>query len=209
MATFCAFRAATVALVRPARSPSYPYCSEISTFAISHVRYKHRLARLPRNDEINFRVVQIVDPETERLKEPTELKYILASIDLKTHFVELVSEKPNPVVKIKNKKEVYNRQKERRIMMKEIPTMQQKEVQMTWGVGSGDLAHKLNKVRQELEKGNKVDLVFAPKKNQALPSPLEIEERLRETVSLLADVGKEWRPRNIKRNVAILSFQRH
>jgi translation initiation factor IF-3 len=209
MATFCAFRTAAAGLVRPARSPSSSRIYEISTFIIPHVRYKTNLARHPRNDEIDYRVVQMVDPDTGRLKEPTELRDILASINRKTHFVELVSEEPNPIVKIKDKKEEYSWMKEKRARLKLANSIQQKEVQMTWGVASGDLAHKLKKVRRELEKGNRVDLVYAPKKDQALPSPLKIEERLRETVDLLADVGKEWRPRNIQRNIAILSFQGH
>jgi translation initiation factor IF-3 len=206
MATFCAFRTAAAALVRPASSSRL---CEISALAIHHVRYKHQQTRRPRNDEIDFRVVQMVDSETGRLKEATELRDILASIDRKTHFVELVSEEPSPIVKIKNKQEVYSKLKEKRMKSREAHTVQQKEVQMTWGVASGDLAHKLNKVRRELEKGNRVDLVYAPKKDQTLPSQLQMEERLRETVGLLADVGKEWRPRNIQRNVAILSFQGH
>jgi len=209
MATLCAFRTATAGLVRPVRSPSSSRIFEISATVIPHVRYKTDQARRPRNDNIDYRVVQIVDPETGRLNEPAELRDILASINRKTHFVELVNEEPNPIVKIKNKLEEYAWTRQRRAKIKAANAIQQKEVQMTWGVASGDLAHKLKKVRRELEKGNRVDLVYAPKKDQALPSPQQIEERLRETVDLLADVGKEWRPRKIQRNIAIMSFQAH
>jgi translation initiation factor IF-3 len=172
----------------------------------SHVRYMSMPRKRPQNDRIEHRIVQLVDPETERLRDPVPLKDILASIDLKTHVVELVSELEGPVVKIFEKKELFRRAKENRARRK-ANRMEQKEVQMTWGVAPGDLIHKLMKVRRELEKGNRVELVYAPKKDQTLPTRREMEDKVQETVDLLADAGQEWRPRKIEKNIAIMSFQ--
>ena len=168
-----------------------------------------RIRRHPRNDEIKHPVVQLVDAETERLHPPVSLREILASLDLKTHFVELVSVNPSPVVKIISKKDAFDRQKERKAKMRAATKneIEQKEIQLTWGVASGDLAHKLKKVRQELEKGNRVDLVYAPKKGQRLPTPDEMEARVQETLGLLQDVGKEWKEREVRRGVAAIHLQ--
>lgn len=160
------------------------------------------------DEDIPHRVVQLVDAETGRLNPPSALRDLLSSIDRKTHHIELVREEPNPIVKIINKKEAFNKRKEQKARMKEVARKcTQKEIQMTWGVASGDLAHKLNKVREELMKGNRVDLVYAPKKGQPLPSPIEMELRAQETVDFLADVGKEWKSREVQRTVTALYLQ--
>jgi len=90
----------------------------------------------------------MVDPETGRLNPPTALGDILSTINPKTHFVELVSEDPGPIVKVVNKKEAFDRYKEHKAKLKAVAKQQldQKEIQLTWGVAQGDLAHKLKKV---------------------------------------------------------------
>lgn len=75
---------------------------------------------------------------------------------------------------------------------------------MTWGVAPGDLAHKLKKARQELEKGNKVDIVFAPKKGQTVPGPAEMQARMSAAAEQLQDVSKERQARTAEKNMAIL-----
>jgi translation initiation factor IF-3 len=157
-----------------------------------------------RDRNIPYHIVQLVN-EDGRLEPPTPLSHIIASIDSKTHFVELVNEDPQPLVKIKNKTQEYIKMKEWKKRQKEVAASNiQKEIQMTWGVESGDLAHKLKKVRKELEKGNRVDLVYAPKANQVMPSPVAMENRIKETVEILSDIAKEWAPRRFEKGVAVL-----
>lgn len=166
--------------------------------------------RRPQNKEIQHRVVQLVDPETGRLHPPTLLSAILASVNPKTHFVELATEDPNPLVKIVSKEDLKAKIKEQRLKKKLAgKSMEQKEIQLTWGVAAGDLEHKLSKVRRELEKGNRVDLVYAPKKGQPLPNPAEMELRMQETVEKLADVGKEWKPKQVQKHMSVIYFQGH
>lgn len=154
-------------------------------------------------------VVQLVDPATKRLQPPTSVREIMSSINLNTHFVELVAEYPNPIVKVSSKKDAFDKlkaSKERR-KLQARQSIEEKEIQMTWGVARGDLAHKLNKVIEELRKGNRVELVFAPKKGQVVPTPRNMDIRVQEILDLTKDVGKEWKPREVRNVVTILHLQ--
>jgi translation initiation factor IF-3 len=150
--------------------------------------------------------VRLVDSETGALQPPQSLKSIIASIeDPRAFHVELVTDNPSPIVKIIDTKAALLKFKEQKKHDREVARAQaHKEVQLTWGVASGDLAHKLNKVRQELVKGRRVDLIFAPKKGQILPTKQGIEVRLKETMDSLADVGKEYLPREERKNIVAL-----
>lgn len=155
--------------------------------------------------DIGYPVVQLVDPQTDRLRSPAPLADIVSSIDLKTHFVELVSESPNPIVKIISKQAQFGERKAAKTKKKN--QLELKEVQMTWGVASGDLAHKLRKVKQELEKGNRVDLVYAPKNGQVIPTAKEMEVRVQETLDYTRDVGKEWKPMEVQGAMTVIHLQ--
>ena len=79
---------------------------------------------------------------------------------------------------------------------------------MTWGVANADLEHKLEKVREELTKGHRVNLVIAPKSQQPSLSRLEMEERVQYIVEKLKSVGKEWQERTFERRTAIIRLQK-
>jgi len=125
----------------------------------------------------------------------------------KKYFVELVSENPAPIVKVVDSREVYHKSKEREARVKAGRQPEKKEIQLTWGVASEDLAHKLKKVRAELERGIRVDLIYAPKKGQPFPTQEEIHLRVQETVNMMADIGKEWKPREIKKSAVAIYLQ--
>jgi translation initiation factor IF-3 len=148
--------------------------------------------------------VQLVDQETGALKPPAALSDILASVDRKTHFLELVQETPNPIVKIIDKKAIYETKKlQQRFKKSPIST---KEIQLTWCMGAADRVHKLRKVREELEKGNRVELVFTSKKKKRV-SPHEMETLVQEVLAQMQDVMKEWQPREVKGTLVILHLQ--
>ncbi|EPQ59677.1 hypothetical protein GLOTRDRAFT_34401 [Gloeophyllum trabeum ATCC 11539] len=161
----------------------------------------------PKNENIPHRTVRLVDPETSKLRPPAPLEEILASFSRKTHFLQLVSERPEPIVKLINKEEARRKRVQQRKAQLQNK-MEEKEIQMTWGIASADLEHKLRKVRQELEKGNRVDLVYAPKKGQPLPSPAAREQRVKETLDLLADIGKEWKPREQTARMIVIYLEK-
>ncbi|KAF8883429.1 hypothetical protein BD779DRAFT_1663157 [Infundibulicybe gibba] len=161
-----------------------------------------------RDGQIPHRTVQLVDQTSGRLTPPTTMAEVLASINRKTHFVELVSTEPTPIVKIIDKKEAFEKRKQQKAKAKEVSKKNtQKEVQLTWGAAAGDLSHKIKRVRQELEKGSKVDLVFAPKKGQPLPTPPEMRQRVDEVVEMLSDVAKEWKEKEFQKTAAAIFLQ--
>ncbi|KAF9782333.1 hypothetical protein BJ322DRAFT_983883, partial [Thelephora terrestris] len=163
-------------------------------------------SKRPTDDDIPFNLVRLADPESGSLHPLASLKTILRSIDRKTHHVELVSDRPDPIVRIVNKKEAREKYKELRKRAQAAARAQvRKEIQVTWGVAPGDLAHKLEKVRHELVGGKKVDLIFASKRGQVVPTKQEMDVRLNGVLETLADVGKEYLPRAV-RNAMTVSY---
>jgi len=164
---------------------------------------KPKYNKPPRNLEITHPNVQLVNPETNRLDPPRPYEEILNSVALKDYFVELVSSDP-PIVKIVNKREANAARKEMKERKRTQPRNELKEVQMTWGVGVADLTHKLKKVQEELERGNRVTLVFAPKSKQPVPKPREMATFLNEVTEKVSAFAKESQPRTIEKNVAVI-----
>jgi len=140
---------------------------------------------------------------------PTPLSRLLASIDPQTHFIELVNENPKPIVKIRDKREQVKKEKEWNKRQKEVASNNvQKEIQMTWAVEPGDLVHKLNKARKEVEKGNRVELVFAPKVNQRAPSPAIMDARMKNAAEKIAEFAREWKSRKVEHGVGIFYLKK-
>lgn len=208
MSTFLAFRNATLALLRPRRPHLHrPTFRAVQSSAPTKEKKEKRSQR---DEKIEHRFVRFVDPVTNRLTEPTRLSNILLSIDRKKNFVELVNAEQGsiPIVKVMDKKEEFNREKKLKLRAREVAmNNRQKEVQLTWGSTSSDTAHKLERMRQELEKGLRVDLVFTPKKGQVLPKPGEMQVQIQEIVDMMADVAKEWKPREKGRAVTAIFLQ--
>jgi len=133
---------------------------------------------------------------------------VLASVDLKTWRVELVTEDPEPIVRVVDRRESYEKWKEqKKAFRKGVKAGEQKEIQITWGVDAGDLKHKIMKARAELEKGCRVDIVIAPKRGQKLPKPNEMMARADEVSAMLLDIAKEWRARDVQKTITVMSFQ--
>ncbi|KAG1759056.1 hypothetical protein EDD22DRAFT_158594 [Suillus occidentalis] len=166
-------------------------------------------ARRIGDDKIPFRVVRLVHPETGKLGPPVRLSDVLESVDLKAFRVELVTEEPEPIVKIVDRRDSYQKWKEqKKAIRKGMKAGEQKEIQLTWGVDNGDLKHKITKARTELEKGYRVDIVIAPRKGQRLPKPDAMAARASEIASMLLDIAKEWRARDVQKTITVMSFQK-
>lgn len=207
MSAFLAFRTAAFSLLRP-RGPYTPCLHQIPFRAV-HKTSTPDATRRPRDMEIPFKVVQLVHPETGKLSEPMALTAVIDSLpDKKLEYVELVTKDPGPIVKIVNKKDAFEK---RKLAKKKASVVAKrnthKEVQLTWGAAEGDYTHKVARIREELEKGSRVDLVFSHKKGQVLPTPDEMREQVRATVEMLADVGKEWKPPEIKAKIGAVFLQ--
>ncbi|KAI0722029.1 hypothetical protein C8T65DRAFT_172897 [Cerioporus squamosus] len=190
----------------PASAKPAPSTSSDSTSPDEGDKKKKPLQK-PRNEAIRYRFVRLVNPETGALDPPAPLKDILARVDRKRQYLELVIEKPEPIVKFINVKDLYNRDKAKRVQQVLGRAPEEKEVQLTWGVDAGDLAYKLRKARSELKDGNRVSLVFAPKKGQARPTPEEQTKIVDEALRLLEDVGRERKERDVRKEVVALFLE--
>ncbi|TBU27683.1 hypothetical protein BD311DRAFT_759829 [Dichomitus squalens] len=161
----------------------------------------------PRNEAIRYRYVRLVNPETGALEPPTLLRNILPTLDRKTQYLELVNENPEPIVKIINTKMLYARGKAKKERQQQNRPPEEKELQLTWGVGMGDLQFKLRKAREDLLDGNRVTLIFAIKKGQKVPSPPEQQAMIEEAVRLLEDVGRERKERAVQKHMTALFLE--
>ena len=86
---------------------------------------------------------------------------------------------------------------------------------MTWGMGVGDVAHKVAKIKDELGRGRKVDLVFARATGKGAGAGRKkermtrdaMEERVGDVVNQVLEVGKEWKPREVRGGTVVVYLQ--
>lgn len=173
------------------------------TSAVLFSKYQQIL----KNAKIPYEEVQLVDRETGSLI-PAKMKDIIEKLDEKTEYAQLIRTQPFPLVKIMVRQEVQERKKKLKELKKErAKKTSQKEFQLTWSMDDNDLGHKLDKVREQLHKGGKADLVFAPKKKQSWPTPDEMNERVDKVLVTLQGLGKEWKERKLARGIAAVFLQ--
>ncbi|KAI1785335.1 hypothetical protein LXA43DRAFT_976278 [Ganoderma leucocontextum] len=168
---------------------------------------KQKPLQNPRNEAIPFTYVRLVNPATGSLDPPAPLRRILPTLRRKTQYLELVTDKPEPIVKIIDTKLRYTRSKAKKEQQHLNRPPEEKELQLTWGVGVGDLQFKLKKAREDLLDGNRVNLVFAPKKGQQLPTPADQQTMIEEAVRLLEDVGRERKERAAQKHMMALFLE--
>ncbi|ESK93124.1 hypothetical protein Moror_8847 [Moniliophthora roreri MCA 2997] len=161
----------------------------------------------PKNEKIKFSWVKLVDPETGALVDTTMSK-ILANLDKKTHFAELQTAAPFPVVKLISKAEAHERRKKEKELKKNVAKRNlHKEYQFTWSMADNDLTRKLKRARDDLSNGGRVDIVFAPKSRQRGPPYSEMTQRMKSILEELSDVGSEWKKMEIRRGMAVIFIQ--
>jgi translation initiation factor IF-3 len=142
--------------------------------------------RLPRDNEIRAWSVQVVNAEG-KLDEPRSTASILKSLDLKTHTLQtVVAGGPGvvPICKIINKQEAFAAKRAAKKAGKN-PGAIIKTVELNWAIDANDLGHRLNRVKEFLQKGNKVEIVLASKKKGKKATQEEAEaliKRVKETV---------------------------
>lgn len=175
----------------------------VKTFSSAHILLKNFTPnRKLRNNEIKIPLVHLVDPETQKLRDPAPIADVIASTNLRHFYVELVSQEP-PVVRIVNRKVAHAAKKAAQSRVKKTK-VEVKEVQMTWNVADTDIVHKLRRARAQLALGNLVDVAFAPKVRQPPPRTVEMTKKLELVCEMLKDVAEERQPRTLERNVGVV-----
>jgi len=83
-----------------------------------------------------------------------------------------------------------------------------KERQLTWVTAGADLQHKLQSIRDDLEKGNaRLDIQFLPKAGVKSPSLEEMNKRLDDMVAMFEDISNQWKDRTFRGRGAALFLQ--
>ncbi|WVQ89390.1 hypothetical protein IAS59_003147 [Cryptococcus gattii] len=152
-------------------------------------------------------VVRLIGPDG--LLPPQRLSSILPTYSTSTHTLTLVSvDGEYPVVKLVNKAQERDRakEKEEKSKVKRKISMEEKEVQVSWQSAKGDLGHKLEMAKGILEKGDRVQVVFA---NRRRAEPIN-ERQKDEIVALfegtLEEVGKKWKEDDKNRGLWVLYY---
>lgn len=123
--------------------------------------------RLRRDEEISHTHVTFIDEEG-KLFSNVSVQQILRSIDRSTYFLIEVdpNARPQPVCRAIAKKLLFDKQKASKNKKKNTASPEQvlKEIQFGWNVAEHDMKHKLDRARQFLERGNRVNIEISPKR---------------------------------------------
>jgi len=131
---------------------------------------------------------------------PVKLASLLREIDQTAEFIELVSAGDKPLVKIKNKKQALQQEKDLK-KKRAASRVVNKELQLSWVISKADLAHKLLQARQYFQKGHLVSIQFAAKQGQLPPPPAECQHLIDQVNETLADVATMHRVANAGKGV--------
>lgn len=169
-------------------------------------RVEVKLARMPRDNEIDWPYVYVKTPGVEGyepLDTPRPIKEVLAELDRKTSYLEVIA-KPGgqgsprwPVCRIVNKKEELAKLKEEKERKKKA-VIKEKELELNWTLGAHDLEHKLKTLQKFLSKGYKVQLVLQRKAHgKAKATEADANALLEKVTEAVQEVkgAKEWKGR--------------
>ena len=185
------------------------------------------------NNDIPYTYVRVVDPETRKLSPPRPLAEVIDNLATEvqskqgggppktfvTQFAQLVAPPSGAtngyaLVKLVDRREAAAREKTQRVKAQASrKASEEKEIQFAWNIGVADVQHKLRKTRQELERGVRVQLVFARKGTGGPERDSGTRAKqnafVAQVVEELTDVAREWRMRDERRNMVVVYLQDH
>ncbi|KAA8568021.1 hypothetical protein EYC84_008445 [Monilinia fructicola] len=165
--------------------------------------------RLPRDDDITAPFLRLKNAE-QRLEPPRSTAEILKRVNRKTHMLQIITmgkEGEVPIARIVDKKEAHLQKKQKK---GKNPASVVKTIEMNWAIEKNDLGHRLGKMRDFLEKGNKVEVLLAGRKKGRKATIEEAEEVVRRIREFVEEIegAKEGRKMEGKIGVqAILCFE--
>jgi len=161
--------------------------------------------RLPADVLIRDREILIAG-EDSKLTGPHNTSRVLQSLDLDTQSLRMVSRAPpNPtgdqpqyaICRIVDKRLEKEREKEQEKARKETARRlaRIKELELNWAIASHDLGHKMKQMKGFLEKGYKVEVIFAKKRGSRMATRDEAEALVKAVRDVVAEVrgAKEWK----------------
>ncbi|CAA7259567.1 unnamed protein product [Cyclocybe aegerita] len=165
--------------------------------------------KYPINAQIPHHIVILEDADGTH-HHAQKVSKILETIDTKTHLIRLISHEP-PIVRIysilEDKMAKLERKAEKKALERKGKIIT-KEMKLTWLTADADFEHKIQKVKEELEKGFvRVDVKFVPKRGVRAPTSPEMHEHMQKVADMLQDVSNEWKERSIFKGEATLHLQ--
>jgi len=142
-------------------------------------------------------VIYLVDPETGKLEvdpkteasKPVTRYDVMKNLDTKLYRLVQLSPDDDPehwdkpICKIVSKKSVYESEQRKKAQQKEAKAIKSKEqslktLELNWAIDPNDLGHRLDKVKEFLAEGRKVEIVLASKKRGRKASAQECKDVL-------------------------------
>lgn len=149
------------------------------------------------DEEIDDRFVQLVSESSGLLLAPEEPRAILARMDRKADFlVEMApaAESKLPICRIIPRRQVleYESMKRKKPRTKE---KLMKQLELNWAIGQNDLQHKLDRMKQFLDEGRRVELTIAKKRRGRDATPDERRTLLAAIRAFVQNSGgvREWK----------------
>ena len=167
-----------------------------------------------KDDQIEGYYVQCQD-EGGGLRHPVSKQSLLRSLQPKQHLVQVASamgDRP-AICKIMTDGEIYQQKKARVEAWKQQNQRGKtaKQLELNWSIDPHDLAHRLNKLQEFLEKGQKVDIVMARKKKSRWATEEEkqtLVDKVRHRLSLIAGVTDYNPPKGNLKSATTLFVER-
>lgn len=162
------------------------------------------------NYAIPFPEAHLVQPDN-KLSPLIPLRQILSSLSTETHKLIVVSKSP-PVVKLLDLAEEAKKQRiaEAKARIQRKVGFEDKELQVSWASAPSDLQHKLSSAKHILEKGDRVQLVFASRKGSGAKSVEGgkiTDAKKKDIVAMfeegLTELGSKWREDNLEKGLWI------
>ncbi|OXG82089.1 hypothetical protein C349_03393 [Cryptococcus neoformans var. grubii Br795] len=148
------------------------------------------------DSSIPHSVVRLIGPEG--LHPPQRLSSILSTYSTSTHTLTLVS--------VDAEERDREKEKEEKSKVKRKISMEEKEVQVSWQSAKGDLGHKLEMAKGILEKGDRVQVVFANRRRAEPVNERQKEEIVAMFEGTLEEVGKKWKEDDKNRGLWVLYY---
>ena len=174
-------------LTIPIAGPSRTYASRSTPISSKHD------ARPVRDADIPYRIVQLVQPDNS-LGPLQTLRSILSAYDQSTHTLTLVQDNP-PIVKLVNLEDERMRARtaaaQAKLRRRAAP--EEKEIQVSWTSAPGDLSHKLDLARSILERGDRVEVICAPRQGSREKFTDQRKREVFAHFAALDEVGVRWK----------------
>ncbi len=169
---------------------------------------------LPRDEEIISRYIHVVD-ENGKLTEPLLTSKVRTSINRKTHTLVTVAMPPPvrhddddgeevweddgqpriPICRILSKQALREHEKAAQ-KQKRDPSKLVKTLELNWAIDGHDLGHRLDRLKDFLSKGHRVEVVMASKKKGRKATMEEAGALLKRIRAAIKEVdgAREWKP---------------